>query len=174
MPPDEASDVLGDLPTEKAKEILEHIEQDEAKDIQELLSYEGNTAGGLMTTEFITYAPQTTVSEAIERFKTDASSVEPVYHIYVVDAKEKLVGTISLRELLLADPSKTLGTVAKRKPRTVKPEANEKATATIMSKYDLIALPVVDSEGRLLGVVTIDDIMERLLPSTVKRRRKGA
>lgn len=174
MPPDEASDVLGDLPTEKAKEILEHIEQDEAKDIQELLSYEEDTAGGLMTTEFIAYSPQTTVGEAIERFKTDAGNVEPVYQIYVVDAREKLVGTISLRGLLLADSSKTLATVAARKPRTVKPEANEKAIATVMSKYDLIALPVVDSEGRLLGVVTIDDIIERLRPSAVKRKRKGA
>ncbi len=174
MPPDEASDVLGDLPTEKAKEILEHVEHDEAKDIQELLSYEENTAGGLMTNVFIAYSPQTTVGEAIERFKTDASNVEPVYQIYVIDAGEKLVGTISLRELLLAEPSKTLATVAARKPRTVKPETNEKVITTIMSKYDLIALPVVDSDGRLLGVVTIDDIIERLLPSAGKRRRKGA
>ncbi len=174
MPPDEASDVLGDLPTEKAKEILDHVEQDEAKDIQELLGYEEDTAGGLMTNAFIAYASQTTVSEAIERFRTDGSSVEPVYQIYVVDAKEKLVGAISLRELLLAEPAKTLGALVERKPRTVKPEADEKAIARIMSKYDLIALPVVEPDGRLLGVVTIDDIIDRLLPSAVKRRRKGA
>src|SRR5574337_781968 len=122
MPPDEASDVLGDLPAEKAKEILEHVEQNEAKDIQELLSYEGDTAGGLMTNEFIAYPRQTTVGEALQRFKTDGSSVEPVYQVYVVDAGEKLVGTLSLRELLLAEPSRTLGALARRKPRAVKPE----------------------------------------------------
>lgn len=174
MPPDEASDVLGDLPTEKAKEILDHVEQDEAKDIQELLGYQEDTAGGLMTNAFIAYASQTTVSEAIERFRTDGSRVEPVYQIYVVDAKEKLVGAISLRELLLAEPAKTLGALVGRKPRTVKPEADEKAIARLMSKYDLIALPVVDPDGRLLGVVTIDAIIDRLLPSAATRRRKGA
>lgn len=174
MPPDEASDVLGDLPTEKAKEILEHIEHEEARDIQELLGYEKDTAGGLMTNDFIAYTPGTTVREAVERFRADAARVEPVYQIYVVDAEGKLVGTVSLRELLLADSAAALGALVKRKPRTVNPDADERVIATTMSKYDLVSVPVVDAEGRLLGVVTVDDILDGLLPSPAKRKRRGA
>jgi CBS domain-containing protein len=174
MPPDEASDVLADLPTEKASEILGHIEGEEAKDIQELLSYEGDTAGGLMTNAYIAYSPGTTVARAIERFRADADSIEPVYQIYVVDREEKLVGMVTLRELLLAEPGAPLGALIKRKPQSVGPDEDAKGIAAVMSKYDLVAVPVVDAEGRLLGVVTVDDILDGLLPSPVKRMRRGA
>ncbi len=174
MPPDEASDVLADLPTEKAREILERVEEDEAKEIQELLAYDEDTAGGLMTTALIAYTPETSVREAIERFRTDASAVESVYHVYVVEAADKLVGTISLRALLLAGPSATLASIADLKPRTVPPETDRRAIAALMAKYDLIALPVVDGKGHLLGVVTIDDIISQLSPARGRRKRKGA
>ncbi len=174
MPPDEASDVLADLPTERAKAILERVEEDEAKEIQELLAYDENTAGGLMTTAFIGYPPGTSAREAIERFRTDAATVESVYHIYVVEAADKLVGTISLRALLLAEPAAPLVSIADLKPRTDPPETERKAIAGLMSKYDLIALPVVNAQGHLLGVVTIDDIISQLSPSSGRRKRKGA
>src|SRR4030066_461625 len=89
MPPDEAADVLSDLPVDKAKEILEHIEKDEAEDIQELLSHEEDTAGGLMTNQFIAYRPDILVKDAIEKFRKDAEEVETVYYLYVTDADEK-------------------------------------------------------------------------------------
>jgi CBS domain-containing protein/sporulation protein YlmC with PRC-barrel domain len=174
MPPDEASDVLADLPTEKAREILERVEEDEAKEIQELLAYDEDTAGGLMTTALIAYTPETSVREAIERFRTDAGAVESVYHVYVVEAADRLVGTISLRALLLAGPSATLASIADLKPRTVPPETDRRAIAALMAKYDLIALPVVDGKGHLLGVVTIDDIISQLSPARGRRKRKGA
>jgi CBS domain-containing protein len=174
MPPDEASDVLTDLPAEKAKEILEHIEDDEARDIQELLAYAEDTAGGLMTNQFVAYGPDTTVKAAIERFRTDAATLEAVYYIYVITDEEKLIGSVALRDLLLAPPTARLADIMERKPKTVRPDADEKAIAEIISKYNLIAVPVVDEQGRLLGVVTIDDIMDRIFPSSVKRRRKRA
>lgn len=174
MPPDEASDVLGDLPAEKAKEILEHVEQDEAREIQQLLAYNENTAGGLMTTAFVAYPPETAVQEAIARFRTDAASVEHAYHIYVVAPDQRLVGTISLRELLLADPEATLAAIAQAKPRTAPPETDQKAIATLMAKYNLIALPIVDAARHLLGVVTIDDVIAHLPPVSRRRKRKGA
>lgn len=174
MPPDEASDVLTDLPAEKAKEILEHIEDDEARDIQELLAYAEDTAGGLMTNQFVAYGPDTTVNAAIERFRTDAATLEAVYYIYVITDEEKLIGSVALRDLLLAPPTARLADIMERKPKTVRPDADEKAIAEIISKYNLIAVPVVDEQRRLLGVVTIDDIMDRIFPSSVKRRRKRA
>ncbi len=172
MPPDEAADVLSDLPAEKAKEILEHIEKEEAEDIQELLGHEEDTAGGLMTNEFIAYSPNITIKDAIERFRKDAEEIETVYYIYVVDENEKLIGVTSLRELLLSEPNAQLSEIMETKLKTITPEADEMVVAEIISKYNLVALPVVDNEGILLGIVTIDDIIDRILPPAAKRKRR--
>jgi Mg/Co/Ni transporter MgtE len=169
MPPDEAADVLGDLPAEKAKEILEHIEKEEAEDIQELLGHEEDTAGGLMTNQFIAYSPGITVRETIEKFRKDACEIDAVYYIYLIDEAERLVGVVSLRELLLSDPDTMLSEVMETKIKTVTPDADEDVVAQITSKYNLVALPVVDTEGVLLGIVTVDDILARVVPA--KKRK---
>jgi magnesium transporter len=170
MSPDEAADVLGDLPVEKAKEILENIEKEDAEDIQELLGHEEDTAGGIMTNEFIAYRPDMTVGEAIEKFREDAAELENVYYIYLIDEAERLVGVLSLRELLLSGPGVPLSEIMETKIKTVSPEENEKNVAKITSKYNLVALPVVDSEGVLLGIVTVDDILGRILPPVARRK----
>jgi CBS domain-containing protein len=172
MPPDEAADILSDLPVDKAKEILESIEKEEAEDIQELLSHEEDTAGGLMTNEFIAYSPETTVKEAMERLKKDAESIETVYYIYIIDKDEKLIGVISLRDLLLAEQTARLSDIMVTKLKTVTPETDEMEVAELISKYNLVAIPVVDTEGYLLGIVTIDDIIDRILPPAAKRKRR--
>jgi len=172
MPPDEAADVLSDLPVDKAKEILESIEKEEAEDIQELLGHEEDTAGGIMTNEFMAYPPETTVKEAILKFRKDAEEVETVYYIYVADADEKLIGAVSLRDLLLADPDANLSDIMETKLKTVTPETDEVEVGEIISKYNLVALPVVDSEGFLLGIVTVDDVLDRILPPAAKRKRR--
>ncbi|MBZ0155582.1 MAG: CBS domain-containing protein [Alphaproteobacteria bacterium] len=172
MAPDEAADVLSDLPTEKAKEILEHIEREEAEDIQELLAHEEDTAGGMMTTEYIAYPPDTLVQDAIDRFRRDGGEIESVYYVYVTDAQEKLIGVTSLRELLLADPGARLSGIMETKLKTVSPEADEMVAAEIISKYNLVALPVVDNEGCILGIVSVDDIIDRILPPAAKRHRR--
>ncbi|MBS1113216.1 MAG: MgtE intracellular region [Nitrospirae bacterium] len=172
MPPDDAADVLSDLSVDKAKEILEHIDKDEAEDIQELLSHEEDTAGGLMTNEFIAYPPELLVKDAIEKFRIDAEEVETVYYLYVTDADEKIMGVISLRDLLLAPPDVRLSDIMKTKLKIVSPETDEMAVAEIVAKYNLVAIPVVDSEGYMLGIVTIDDVVDRILPSPAKRTRR--
>jgi CBS domain-containing protein len=172
MPPDEAADVLSDLPMDKAKEILEHIEKEEAEDIQELLGHEEDTAGGLMTNEFIAYPPETSVKEAIEKFRKDAEEVETVYYIYVTDTEEKLIGVISLRELLLAPLDTKLSDIVETKLKTVTPDTDEVEVAEIISKYNLVAIPVVDNEGFMLGIVTVDDVIDRILPPAAKRKRR--
>jgi magnesium transporter len=173
MPPDEAADILGDLPAEKAKEILEHIEIEDAEDIHELLGHEDDTAGGLMNNEFIAYRPETTVGDAIELFKKDAGEIESVYYIYIVDAQEKLLGVASLRDLILADPLSKLSEVMETKIKTVTPDTDEMTVAGKISKYNLVALPVVNTEGDLLGIVSVDTIMDRILPPSAKRKRQG-
>ncbi|GMT47101.1 MAG: membrane protein [bacterium] len=172
MPPDEAADILGDLPTEKMKALLESIDQEDAEDIQELLEHEENTAGGLMTNEFIAYEPEIKVSEAIERFKRDAAEIETIYYIYIIDTDEKLIGVLSLRELILADPGKTLSDIMVTNLKTLKPEDDENVVAAAISKYNLAAIPVVDNNNELLGIVTMDDIIDRILPPKAKRKRK--
>jgi magnesium transporter len=172
MPPDEAADVLSDLPMDKAKEILEQIEKEEAEDIQELLSHEEDTAGGLMTNNFISYPPETTIKEAIEKFRKDADEVEAVYYIYVTDAEEKLLGVVSLRDLLLAPYQATLADIMARKLKTVTPDADEFEVAEIVSKYNLVAIPVLDAKNCMLGIVTIDDVVDRILPPAAKRKRR--
>ena len=172
MQPDEAADILSDLPVDKAKEILESIEKEEAEDIQELLSHEEDTAGGLMTNVFIAYPPETTVKKAMENFKKDAEEIEIVYYIYVIDADEKLLGVVSLRDLLLADLDAKLSDIMETKLKTVTPETDEMEVAEITSKYNLVALPVVDIEGFMLGVVTVDDVLDRILPPSAKRKRR--
>ena len=172
MPPDEAADVLSDLPVDKAKEILEHIEKDEAEDIQELLSHEEDTAGGLMTNQFIAYRPDILVKDAIEKFRKDAEEVETVYYLYVTDADEKIMGVISLRDLILAPLDVRLSDIMKTKLKIVSPDTDEIEVAEIVSKYNLVAIPVVDSEGYMLGIVTIDDVVDRILPPEAKRKRR--
>lgn len=171
MPPDAAADILGELPAEKAQEILGILGKEDAQDIQELLGHEEDTAGGMMTNVFITYKPDITVKEAMERFKLDADEIETIYYIYVTDAEERLKGALSLKELLLSSPEAKLSDVMVTKLKTVSPDADEKKVARLVSKYNLVALPVVDNDGFILGVVTIDDIMERILPSRTKRKR---
>ncbi len=171
MPPDEAADILGDLPAEKARAILEKISTEDAEDIQELMEHEEDTAGGLMTNEFIAYEPHLKVSEAIERFKKDAREIETIYYIYVVEG-ERLVGVLSLRELLLADPGRRLSEIMVTSLKTVGPEDDEHVVSAAISKYNLVAIPVVDKDGVLLGIVSVDDIIDRILPPKAKRKRK--
>lgn len=172
MPPDEAADILSDLPVDKAKEILESIEREEAEDIQELLSHEEDTAGGLMTNEFIAYPPETTVRKAIENFKKVAEEIESVYYIYVINAEEKLLGVVSLRDMLLAELDAQLSDIMATKLKTVTTDTDEMEVAEIISKYNILAIPVTDSEGFLRGIVTIDDIIDRILPPAAKRKRR--
>ncbi len=174
MPPDEAADILSDLPTEKAKELLESIEKEDAEDIQELLGHEEDTAGGLMTNEYIACPPDMTVANALERFRTEAKEVETVYYIYVLDQEEKLKGVLSLRDMLLAEQSSTLSEIMETNLKTVSPGEDEMVVAEIVSKYNLLALPVVDENGYMHGIISVDDIIDVLLPTARKRtRRKG-
>lgn len=172
MPPDEAADILSDLPAEKAQEILSNLEKEDAEDIQELLGHEEDTAGGLMTNEYIAYAPQMTVQEAVKKFKNDAQDVETVYYLYIIDNEEKLIGVTSLRELLVAEPENILAEIMETNLKTILPGADEMEVAAIISKYNLLAIPVVDEEGYLHGIVTVDDVVDLILPPAAKKKRR--
>ncbi len=171
MPPDEAADVIADLPTEKAQELLQLMEKEEAEDIHELLHHEDDTAGGLMTNEYLAYPPGITVGEALERFKREAREIEHVYYVYVVE-DERLLGVVGLRDLLIEEPGRKLDEVMHTKLKTARAETGQETVAELISKYNLLALPVVDGENCLLGVVTVDDVVDLLLPPASRRKRR--
>jgi len=172
MSPDEAADVLGDLPEEKAEELLGLMEGEEQADVAELLPYEDDTAGGLMTTEFVTLPRALTVGEALARLRDMAETPNMIYYLYVVEAEEswRLRGVIALRSLILADPKMPLEDVMRTEFQraTVDEPANE--VAQRIAEYNLLALPVVDDSEEILGIITVDDAMEILLPKDWRQR----
>src|SRR5881398_718683 len=172
MSPDEAADVLGDLPQDKAEDLLNRMEDEEQSEVAELLPYEDDTAGGLMTTEFVTLPRDLTVGEALARLREMAETPNMIYYLYVVPSEGSwaLTGVITLRSLILADPSFPLERVMRTEIQVahVNDEADE--VAQKIAEYNLLALPVVDEGGDILGIVTVDDAIEILLPKGWRQR----
>ena len=172
MSPDEAADVLGDLPEEKAEELLGLMEGEEQADVAELLPYEDDTAGGLMTTEFVTLPRQLTVGEALARLRDMAETPNMIYYLYVVEAENswRLRGVIALRSLILAEPSMPLQEVMRTEFQQATPDERANEVAQRIAEYNLLALPVVDDSEDILGIITVDDAMEILLPKDWRQR----
>ena len=170
MEPDEAADVLGDVSAEKREDILEEMEPEDAEDVKELLAYEDNTAGGFMTTEYVAISKDVTAQEAIEKIREIEPSAETVYYIYVVDSSEHLAGVISLRDLIIAPPLTRVEEFMVSKVVHVHLDAAIEEIAQAMSDYNLLAIPVVDDENRLQGIITVDDALEEILPEGWRRR----
>ncbi len=172
MSPDDAVDVLGELSDEKAEELFNLMEDDERADVAELMHFDHDTAGGLMTTEFVVFPRDLTVGETILRLREMAETPNMIYYLYVVEEEGswKLCGLISLRSLILADPTRKLEEAMRSEFRFAHPSDSAEDVAQIISEYNLLALPVVDDEGDLAGIVTVDDAMEILLPKNLQRR----
>ncbi len=172
MPPDEAADVLGDMPEAKAQELINLMEKEEAEDVQELLEHEEDTAGGLMTTEYLAFPPDLTVEEAVKELRLEAPNVETIYYLYMLDDEERLVGVLSLKNLILATPQTRLGDIMMTPVKTLPLDAREKDVAEFISKYNLLAAPVVDENTVMRGIVTVDDVVDFLLPPASRKKRR--
>ncbi len=172
MPPDEVADVLGDLPEAKAQELINLMEKEEAEDVQELMEHEDNTAGGLMTTEFLAFPPDMTVEEAIRELRLEAPNVETIYYLYILDKDEHVNGVVSLKNLILALPQTLLSDIMLTPVKTLPLEAEQQDVAEFISKYNLLAAPVVDENGALRGIVTVDDVVDLLLPTASRKKRR--
>lgn len=160
MAADDAADLVGELPPDEARELLNLIAGEEAQDIKELLRYPEDTAGGLMTTEFIALPENLTIKQAFNRLRQLAPSAEVAYYVYVVDQSGRLTGVLSLRDLIATGDDVPLAEVMRRNPMTVPVDLNQEEVARLVSRYDLLAVPVVAADGRLLGVVTVDDVLD--------------
>jgi len=172
MPPDEAADILGDMPEETSQELLSLMEKEEAKEVSDLLSYEEDTAGGLMTSEYIDFTPDTTVDEVLTNLRLLAPDVEFIYYMYVTDQDDHLLGVLTLKKLLTSPLSAKLEHIMTKNVKHVYPDTDRKEIGEIFSKYDFIALPVVNEEKKLLGIITIDDVFDLLVPNPTRKRKK--
>lgn len=172
MSPDDAVDVLAELSEEKAGELFDLMEGEEKENVAELLPYEADTAGGLMTTEFVTFPKKLTVAETISRLRESAETPNMIYYLYVVEEENswKLAGLISLRGLILSEPEERLENVMRQNFQSARPDDSSEDVAQQISEYNLLALPVVDEAGEILGIVTVDDAMEVLIPKTWQQR----
>lgn len=168
MEPDDAADVLGELSEHKAEQLIELMDTEEAEEVRELLAHEEDTAGGLMTTNFVTLPAQATVSEALSELKAQESEVEVFAYVYLVDTDERLEGVVSLREMLVSDPSLTLRDLSPTQVYKVAVDDDADEALHLLVKYGLLALPVVEAEDRLAGVVTIHDAIYSRVPEHLR------
>jgi len=162
MDPDDAADIIGDLPYDKAEALLRLMGVKESGAIRSLLGYKEKTAGGIMTPEVTTVTDEMTVQQVIDQLRDEADEHESIYYVYVVESNNRLAGVISLRDLLLASPTTTIAEIAERDLFVSHVDDDQEDVAEQMSKYDLLALPVVDEAGKLLGIVTVDDALDVL------------
>lgn len=172
MPPDEAADILGDMPEEKSQELLSLMEHEDAAEVKGLLGYEEDTAGGLMTSEFLDFLPDMTIDETLISIRLLIPDVEFVYYIYVVDEDDRLLGVLTLKKLLTTPLDVRLGDIMIQNVKTFRLDTDRREIAQVFSKYDLIAIPVVDDEKTIKGIVTIDDVMDLLVPNPARRKSK--
>jgi CBS domain-containing protein len=169
MESDDAADLVSELPEERRDEIVRLLPLVQRRRVRALLGYDPATAGGLMSPEFLCVFTQATQREVIERIRTSHTSGEALGWIYVMNASKRLAGAVALVDLLRAGPDALLGDIADM-PQRLRPDAELEEVARLMTDYDLTVVPVVDAEERLLGVVTVDDVLELVLPRGWRRQ----
>lgn len=164
----EAADLLGDLPKDRAEGILMEMEKDIAEDVKELLSHHEEKAGGMMTTSFLGFPPTMKAADAMEAIRREAEDRDFIYYVYVVDASEHLLGMLSLRELLVAPPQTLLSELMDTRVVSVNLEAGKEEIASHFAKYGIMALPVVDEENSIQGVILFKNLLEVVAPNLGK------
>ena len=158
--PDSRAELLRRLPHEVVESLLPLLSNAERQDVRQLLSYPKDSAGALMTTDYASLPAEATVADALELLRKQAPSSETIYYIYVLDGERHLAGFISLRDLVLAEPTAKVGELMRRDLITVRAQEDREEVARKLSKYDFLAIPVIDAEKRLLGIVTYDDAID--------------
>ncbi|WP_096198911.1 magnesium transporter [Bacillus sp. FJAT-45350] len=157
---DDVTDFLGEIPDHISEYFLARMDKQEADTIKSLLSYEEDSAGAMMTTEYVKANVSETVSEVMSRLHVEGEEAETIYYIYVVDERNKLLGVVSLRDLITSTPQMKVSELMKEQLISVYPEIDQEEVAKVIKDYDLIAVPVMAMDGTLVGIVTVDDVMD--------------
>ena len=168
MSKDDIVDILGDINIGTAKDLINRMQEGDSSVIKELLGYEDDTAGGLMTTEYISLYSDMLVHNVMQRIKSIASETEYIDTIYVINKEKELIGTVKLRDLLMASEEETLQKICDKHFVYVRPETDQEEVAGLVSKYDLKAIPVLNNKHSMLGIITIDDIMDVVTEETTE------
>ncbi|CAG1003076.1 Magnesium transporter MgtE [Gammaproteobacteria bacterium] len=170
MEPDAAADALQEMQEDRREQVLNLMEPEEKAEVKELLVHPEDTAGGLMTTKYITVPPGITVADALRLLRQEAAAkeAETIYYVYILDAEEHLVGVVSLSDLVLASPESQVDDIMHRRPIRLPLDASHEEALEAIAKYNLLAVPVVDSENRLQGIVTSEDALDLILPDEWK------
>jgi len=172
MDPDEAADILADMDDQTSERLLTLMEDDDAKEVRTLLGYPETSSGGIMTTEFATIRAGLLAGQALEylRGSPQAQEDEALYYVHIVDDEGRLVGVLALRDLVMADPQTSVDEIMVRQPITVSPLTPQTEVARLVAKYNLLEVPVVNGDGVLHGVVTVDDAIDAIIPTAWKKR----
>jgi CBS domain-containing protein len=170
MEPDEAADLLAELPEKRSRNLLALMEREESDEVRKLLSYDENSAGGIMTTEYACVPPNVTASDAIRILRETATDAETLFYVYVTDETDHLLGVFSLSNLIFADPSARVEEFMEDRVKSVAPDDDQDEVAQVITKYDLIAIPVVDENNIMHGIVTADDALDKIIPTAWKKR----
>jgi magnesium transporter len=157
---DDAADLVGDLPAERARQIIETVGEDVSRDLRKLLPYPEDSAGGIMALEYVAVNAEATVQEAIERIRNKREEVENVYYLFVVDDHQRLVGVVSLKDLVLESPSRKVKEIMNPEVISAYVYNDQEEVAHLVKKYNLVSIPVVDEHRRLVGRITHDDIID--------------
>ncbi len=160
LAPDDAADILADLPPEVAERLLNLMPAAESRPIRELLRYSPETAGGIMTNEVLSLSEDMTVEEALVYLRQHSEHMEMVYYLYIVDAAQHLAGVVSLRELVVAEPATHLKELMSPDVIKVTTSTDQEQVAQLIARYDLLGVPVVDADNRLVGLITVDDVID--------------
>jgi magnesium transporter len=174
MAADERADLMAELPEEVRVQLLGKMTREEARDVRELLAYPESSAGGVMTTDFVAVKAGDTVQQAIETIRKVADDVETIYYAYAVAEGDHLVGVVSLRDLVVAKPDRKIQELMETNVITVHPEEHQEVVARTIARYDLLAMPVVDRSGVILGIVTVDDVVDVLVEEQTEDVQKMA
>ncbi len=169
LPADEAADILDEIEEEKAEELLNEMPEETSEEIRELMEYPDNKVGSIMSTDYFFFNENLTVNETIDELRRLKPESDMIYYLYVVDDAERLVAVVSLRDIVVAQPDTRLNSIMNRDVIFVHDNDDVNILAGIISKYSLLAVPVVDREEKLLGVVVINDIVYSLLKTMRKR-----
>ncbi|MFN6514986.1 MAG: magnesium transporter [Nostoc sp. CreGUA01] len=168
MSPDDRARLFDELPAKVVRRLLEQLSPDEREATALLLGYKEGTAGRIMTTEYLSVKEDLTISQAIERVRVFASAAETIYYLYVTDRERRLTGTLSFRDLVIAHTEQRLGEIMTRDVVFIHTDTDQEEVARVIQHYDLVAVPVVDTEQRLVGIVTVDDVLDVLEQETTE------
>jgi magnesium transporter len=173
MPADEVADILDELEDDRAELLLKEMEADSSQEVRELLEYDDDQVGSIMTTDYLSFSESKTVEEVLRELRNKKPEAVELYNLFVTEKNDKLIGTFNLRDLVLAEPGTEIGQIMKSEPVSLYDDQKTSAIAEIVSKYNLLAVPVIDRDELLQGMVVVDDVVEDLISERKTRKRKS-